>query len=159
LKDSWSEAVEKWERIANDCRMAPALGGCEVDDARRDAMREFPNVVTALKEWDEERKRLEQKLAFDGYGDDPKVLKCGHGRWSTKGDCITCLSFAIDSLNSRLSETTQKLTLAESQLSAALQRIERLKKYASHSPNCFDKNCTCGLTALLTEAPEQGGSK
>lgn len=79
---------------------------------------------------------MRHKLIFHGYGDDPEKLNCGHGRWSVKGDCVTCLSFCIDSLNKKNSELSRQLTSASPQQpTSEWQGIDKIPTGREHPPS------------------------
>lgn len=76
---------------------------------------------------------------------------CGHSKWAAKGDCITCLSHCIDSLNKRLSETTIQLTTLQSQ-EAAPPPADETQPASSNSPKYMQQG---SITTQSLELPAQ----
>jgi hypothetical protein len=124
---------------------------------------EFQSYVSPSRilEWDEERKRLERDL--DGTREtlmqqQSAMIDAGMG--------------LVDGPNGRIEFRNVRAEAAESQLSAALQRIAERDEALRDAQPWIDKAGTVSfpdldkklqlqarIRALLTEAPEQGGSK
>jgi hypothetical protein len=168
LKDSWSEAVEKfYDDYEGDRDFESRCDVCEFAVAF--AAHVSPSRILELEE---ERKRLER----DDWQEDARRETCNRDYWRDR------YHTAMVDLNSTIS----RAQTAESQLSAALQRIESYKQMSASLKRAVklligrannipwnevddaeviaymaeaEKLKPTNAAALLTEAPQQGGSK